>query len=312
MRNVRQNLFDMAQWIAWTLATVFSWGIWAVLFRFIGSDLAPADTQVISTLGIIPVLCGIWLLRDSKQAGNRYLGIALAFGSGIFSCLGNVACYEALNHAKAAAVIPLTALYPVVTILLAIPLLKERVTLFQLSGICVSLAAIWLFNFQDSSEEIPGIVSTWMLLPLAAVLMWGITGLMQKVATNHLSARSSAIWFLAAFFPVAGWILSYNPLPDGISAFTWLVALAMGFTLAFGNFTLLLAFSSGGKASIIVPLAGLYPLVSIPIAIFAFGERLTTRETMGIILALVAVVMLSYQPEPDRSSAPPAERDTPA
>ena len=43
--------------------------------------------------------------------------------------MGNVACYEALNHAKAATVIPLTALYPVVTVLLAVPVLKERIAL---------------------------------------------------------------------------------------------------------------------------------------------------------------------------------------
>jgi drug/metabolite transporter (DMT)-like permease len=61
-----------------------------------------------------------------------------------------------------------------------------------------------------------------------------------------------------------------------------------------------------------VPLAGLYPLVGIPIAIFAFGESLTVREIMGIILALVAVVMLSYQPEPDKSSTAATETDTPA
>ena len=59
------------------------------------------------------------------------------------------------------------------------------------------------------------------------------------------------------------------------------------------NYALLAAFSSNGKASVITPLAGLYPLVSIPIAIFLLGERIGWRETLGITLALFSAAALS-------------------
>jgi drug/metabolite transporter (DMT)-like permease len=292
----------MPRWIAWTLLTLVSWGIWAILFRQIGDELSPAQCQAVSTLGILPVLFALGLLRDPSGTGNRRLGILLALGSGIISCSGNVACYAALNHAKAATVIPLTALYPVVTILLAVPLLKERINLLQWIGICMSLAAIYLFNPREASGTELGATTGWLLLPLAAIVCWGVAGLMQKAATNHISARLSSIWFLSAFLPVAGLILWREPLTSEIAPHTWALAAAIGFTLAVGNFTVLLAFSSGGKASIITPLAGLYPLVSIPIAIVGFHERLNWRETSGIALALLAVVLLSLQSEPDHAS----------
>ena len=148
-------------------------------------------------------------------------------------------------------------------------------------------------------------------MALVAVALWGVTGLMQKMSTNHTSAQSSAFWFLGAFFPVAGTILLYglltDSLPGNISPRTWAVAAALGFTLALGNLTILLAFSSGGKASIITPLAGLYPVVSIPIAIVAFDENVTPREVSAIALALAAVIMLSYQSSGD---SPPATSST--
>ena len=271
----------MARWIAWTLLTILSWGIWAVLSKLIGGSISDAHIQVISTVGVVPIVLALPMLRDTAAVGSRPRGILLAVGSGIISCLGNIAYYEALNHAKAATVIPLTALYPVVTVLLAVPLLKEHVNLLQWIGICLSLAAIYLFNVPQETAAEQGLASGWLLLPLAAVVLWGITALMQKVATNHISAQSSAIWFLAAFIPVAGVLLLYYPLETSVKPAAWGLAMLMGFMLALGNLTILLAFSSGGKASIITPLAGLYPLVSIPIALVAFGERLGLARVIG-------------------------------
>ena len=75
---------------------------------------------------------------------------------------------------------------------------------------------------------------------------------------------------------------------------------ALGLTFALGNYALLAAFANNGKASVITPLAGLYPLVSIPIAILLLGERIGWRESVGITFALAAAVALS------RESRPPA------
>jgi transporter family protein len=294
----------MPAWIIWTLLTLISWGVWAILFRLMGDSLSSAQSQAVSTLGVIPILAALCLMKDVPHPGNRPRGVLLALGSGILSCLGNVACYEALNHAKAATVVPLTALYPLVTVLLAVPLLKERVNLWQLIGIGASLAAIYLFNVPQAPGMEAGLASRWLLLPVAAILFWGITQLMQKVATSEISPRSTAIWFLVAFVPVAGVVLIQDPLPSDLSPQTWALAAAMGLALALGNLTILLAFGAGGKASIIGPLTGLYPLVSLPISIFGFHEQLSQREAFGIGLALLAVVLLAAQSDPDSASPP--------
>ena len=299
----------MPRWLFWTLLTLLSWGLWAVLSKLVGGELSEIHLQAISTVGLVPILASLWVAKDSSSSGDYRSGILLALGAGVFSSMGNIAYYEAMSQGKAATIVPFTALSPVVTIMLAIPLLKERFNRIQFAGICLSLVAILLFNVQPESDESSGPASRWLLMALVAVVLWGITGLMQKMSTNHISARSSAIWFLGAFFPVAGGILLYDQLPSDISTQTWAIAAALGFTLALGNLTILLAFSSGGKASIITPLAGLYPVVSIPIAILAFDERLGTRETVAIALALAAVVMLSYQSPADDFSTPRSNRE---
>jgi bacterial/archaeal transporter family protein len=297
----------MSRWLFWTLLTVITWGIWAILPKWIGSDLtSPAHRQAASTLGIVPVIIMLWMMKDIPASGQRRLGVLLALGSGIVSCLASIAYFEVLGRgAEAAAVVPVTALYPAVTVLLAIPILKERLSLTQLVGISLSLVAIYLLNVADET----GIVSPWLHIALIAIFLWGVCGLMQKMSTDHISARSSAIWFLLSFVPIAAFILLRDPFPPGVSIQSWLVAAAVGFTLALGNFTILIAFASGGKASIIAPMAGLYPLISTPIAVLAFGDKLGWRQAAGIACATLAVVMLSYQSQPESAGRAPAKVD---
>src|SRR5437899_2421911 len=208
----------MHRWLLWTLLAVFCWGIWALLGKLIGEALSPALTQALSTLGLVPVIvvlvASCWYRQQQvgrprgigrtlppdpdprgegglptaplqwNVHGSRRRGALLALGAGTLTCLGNVAYYGALNHgAKAATVVPLTALYPVVTILLAVMVLKERLNLFQIVGIVLSLIAIYLFNVQQER----GFLSAWLLVALIPVVLWGIAGLLQKLATHNIS-----------------------------------------------------------------------------------------------------------------------------
>ena len=88
----------------------------------------------------------------------------------------------------------------------------------------------------------------------------------------------------------------------------WAVVTGMGFFLAFGNFAILAAFSREGKASVIAPLASLYPLLGIPAAVLFLGERVGLREIAGIAAALVSVVALSWEAPPKQrtASSPPS------
>jgi transporter family protein len=54
--------------------------------------------------------------------------------------------YLALGTGKAAIIVPLTALYPVVTLMLSLLILQEKVTLLQAVGIILALVAIILMS----------------------------------------------------------------------------------------------------------------------------------------------------------------------
>ncbi len=285
----------MRPWFLWTLLAVFCWGIWAVVGKLIGESLSPAMTQAFSTLGLVPVILALGLSRRLQAEGDRRRGALFALCAGALTSLGNITYYSVLSGgAKAAVVVPLTALYPLVTILLAVMLLKERLNFIQSAGIVLALCAIYLLNVQQEK----GLLSTSLVLAFIPIALWGVAGLFQKLATNHISGELSTLWFLAAFVPVAAWILVEGPIPGGIALKTWALAIALGFTLALGSLALLVALSREGKASIIVPLTGLYPVVSIPFAILLLNERIGGREVFGILLALISAVALAWESRP--------------
>lgn len=290
-------------WFLWTLLAVGCWGVWAVLSKLIGSALSAEQSQAASTLGMLPVLIALGASKRLHSGGNRNRGIFWAFLAGFLTCLGNIGYYQLLRTgAKASTVVPLTALYPLVTLSLAVVCLRERLNWIQGLGVMFSLAAIYLFNVPGEAS----LVSPALVLAVTPIALWGLAGLLQKVATNHISGELGALAFLAAFVPVGIYLAWQHPGRwSEVSLKVWLLVSALGMCFAVGNFALLEAFARDGKASVIAPLAGLYPVVSVPIAILVFKEQVGSREVAAIGLALLSVGALSLESPRSTSTVAP-------
>lgn len=280
------------RWLALAASAVVFWGLWAILGRVLGDRLTAGQGQALSTLGVLPVL---WMLGRSgrlKVIGNGRRGVLWGFTSGLLVCLGNVAYYQALRLGeKTSTVIPLTALYPLVTIALAVVFLRERLNRFQGLGVVLALIAIYLFNVTG----LAGIANPWIAYAAIPIVLWGVSGFLQKLSTGHLSGELSTQWFLVAFVPVSLSLLVWEPLRAMPTLGTFCVVIGLGLSFGLGNLALLAAFARGGKASVIAPVAGLYPIVSVPIAIVFFGERVGARELAAIVIALLSVALLAWE-----------------
>jgi transporter family protein len=285
----------MPAWLTWTIVALLSWGVWAVLAKLLGNTVSAEQSQALSTLGLLPILLHLALSKRTPLREASRKGLLLALVGGIVTCLGNVAYYAAIGRGeKVATVVSLTALYPLTTILLAVIILRERLNGIQLGGIALSFVAIWLFNIQGGGE----LLSRTVVYAVLPIIFWGLSGFLQKVATNHLSAEVAALVYLSAFIPVGVFFAFSEPWPGALTPRTWALVLALGFFLAFGNFAILAAFARGGKAAVIAPLGSLYPMISVPIAVLLLRETVTKREIVGIAFALASVAALSWESAP--------------
>jgi transporter family protein len=268
------------------------WGGWGVVSKPLASALSPWQAQTLSTLGLLPVMAGLAFSRNLKHGPHPQRGFWQGLTAGVIGSAGNVACFQALAAGgKAAAVIPLTSLYPLVTILLALVFLGERLNLAQTSGILASLLALVCFNAGAESS----LLSPWLAVALLPIALWGVSALFQKLATIHASTELVTFAFLLGFVPVAVLAPLLEPMTWTLPSATWLLAIVLGLCFGLGNLTLIFAYGAGGKASVVTPMASLYSLVTIPLAVTLLGERVSMREGLGIGLALLAVVALSWE-----------------
>jgi len=142
----------------------------------------------------------------------------------------------------------------------------------------------------------------WLLFALITLIFWGTTGVTQKLSTNAISTESSFLWFVVAFLPIALVIVLVVPLDWHIKTRVYCLAIVGGALNGLGALTSFKALESGGKASIVIPLCYLYPLVTIFLALILLHERVTRTEIAGIVLALVAAILLSREALPEASN----------
>lgn len=126
--------------------------------------------------------------------------------------------------ADTAIAVPLTNVFPLVTIVLAYFCFKERLNLIQAACILIAVAAIILLsgeakNLGDPLSLLRRIgLTPRMLYSLGAMVCWGVLSATQKVSTNHVSAELSFLAWCAAFIPIAVWIGATKPLNWAMSA----------------------------------------------------------------------------------------------
>jgi len=134
----------------------------------------------------------------------------------------------------------------------------------------------------------------WLGLSLIAAFFWGIVGLLQKLGTNRVSARSLLVWLTVGFVLFLPWFAWKGSL-SATGAREAMLGILIGLVNGLGSWFLFRALEKGAKASIAIPLTALYPLVTVFLATLLLGESLTPRQWLGVALALAAGAMLSYE-----------------
>lgn len=136
---------------------------------------------------------------------------------------------------------------------------------------------------------------TWLVLAISAMVLWGITGVTQKLSTNNISFELSFLWFSAAFVPISAVITATAPLDWSMSMPLVGLAALGGALNGLGALTTFAALERGGKSSVVIPIVSLYPLVTLGGAWFLLGERITPVQMLGVACAIGAVFLLAQE-----------------
>ena len=142
----------------------------------------------------------------------------------------------------------------------------------------------------------------WLLFAIVTTLFWGVWGALIEIPerAGFPATLGYCVWALTMIPPalvalkLVGWKLDYDRRSILMGSMVGLLG-AGGQLILFQTLRL-------GPAYLVFPLVSLSPLVTILLSLILLKERTHKRGWSGIILALVAIPLLSYQP-PESSVA---------
>lgn len=146
-------------------------------------------------------------------------------------------------------------------------------------------------------------VRPWLIYAIVTTTFWGVWGALIELPekAGFPASLGYAVWALTMIPPalvalkIINWKLDYDKK-------SILLGCIIGLTGAGGQLILFQALRTG-PAYLVFPFISLSPVVTIILSYFFLKERASKKGWMGITLALIAIILLSYQPQNDANSS---------
>jgi transporter family protein len=141
----------MDTWVFYALVATFCWGMVGLLQKLGTNRISSRSLLIWLVVGfaaMIPLL-----FRGGSLTGLGWRALSIGLLSGAANGFGSWALFEALERgAKASVAVPLTAVYPLVTIALARIFLAETLTFRQWIGIALALAGGAMLSYETEKK----------------------------------------------------------------------------------------------------------------------------------------------------------------
>jgi len=265
-------------WLVYTILAAFCWGIWGILTKFISIDVSPFITHLMFTIGALFTLPLV--IRSCKIEEVSIKAISGGIGASILVVLGNVSIYQSFKMGgQAAMVIPFTNLYPMVTIIIALLIFKEKLNWINYLGILIIMPAILLLSGQSQIFNDPLHIfqttglKVWFLFAFLSLLLFGLFSALQKVISRYLSTGWSYLSFVISSVLVSVCFIVFGLIDFNFPQKTLWFGSAAGFLDGLGVLAIYSAYRAKGKASKVSSIGGTLQQVFTVVLALIFLKR---------------------------------------
>lgn len=289
-------------WIAFAFASALFAGLTAILAKV---GVRHTDSNLATAIRTTVVLAAAWLMvllvGSASQLGTlsaSTIGFLVASG---LATGGSWLCYfKALQLGDLNKVAPIDRLSIVLTVVLAMIFLGEADHLAtRLPGIAVIGVGTWLMVRRPAAEVAPSSAARparggWFLSALGAAVFASLTALLGKVGISGVESnlgtaiRTSVVLVLAWGIVIAtGRKSPRAPIPRRDLTFILLSGLATG-----ASWLCYFKALQDGPASVVVPIDKLSIVVTVLLAGWLLGERLSRRGWAGLALIVAGTLLM--------------------
>jgi drug/metabolite transporter (DMT)-like permease len=287
-------------WLIYATITTLAWGLWGALLNL------PASSGFPETLGYVtwsltmipPAVVALWLV-DWKLDVD-WPSVAMGLAVGLLGAGGQLVLFQTVPaQAPAYLVFPFIALNPLVTILLAAAISRERVHLMGWVGIALALVAGVLLNYQ-SPEAQAATTSIWWLYALVVLVAWGTQGFIISYANNSMKAESIFFYMMLSAVALAPFAWQMTDWSNSIN-WGWSgpgVSASIQILNSLGALVLVYAYRYG-KAMIVAPLTNAgAPVITAILSLVLLRTVPSETAIAGIVVAVVATALMAIEEEP--------------
>ncbi len=285
-------------WLYYTLITTILWGIWGAFIEIPEKAGFPATLGYIAwSITLIPVaIVSLKLISWKLDYDKR--SIILGMATGLMGCGGQLILFQALRTGPAYIVFPIISLYPVITIILSVFLLKEKANRRGWIGIIMALIAIVMLAYQPS-ENSPVQDYLWLFLASVVFILWGLQAYIMKFAGDSKKEDSMQAESFVFYTTISSILLIPIALymTDFSQEINWefkgvYAAVLIQFLNSIGY--LFFAYTMRyGKAIIVVPMLSLAPVVTVILSLIIYAVIPHPIIIAGMILAFIAIYLMA-------------------
>ncbi|MBN2410202.1 DMT family transporter [candidate division KSB1 bacterium] len=285
-------------WLYYAITTTALWGVWGAFIELPEKAGFPATLGYSAwALTMIPVSFIALKLVSWKLDKDRR-SVLLGISAGLMGCGGQLILFQCLRMGPAYIVFPIISLYPVLTVVLSVFILKEVACKRAWIGIILALFAILMLAYQPPTQS-PVQGYLWLVLAMIVFVMWGIQAFIMKFAGDvekegSMKAESFAFYTMLCsvlLVPVALLMTDFSlPINWGFKGVYSAVLIQSLNAIGYLFFAYSIRY---GKAIIVVPMMALAPVVTVILSLVIYSVIPHPVIIVGMFFAFVAIYLLA-------------------
>jgi len=290
---------NLYQWLLPSLGALLIYGLGQGFLKKWSLEVPPAKFCLFLFLAKAFVNIGYFIYTGSD---NPFTAESFSFNlfgiiAYILDGLGWIFYFFSIVYGPITIVGTLSAAYPALTILFARFFLGEQLITMQYIGVSLVIFACLGLSYSPSQpgEENSRVVhSKWIPLGILALVCWGMAQTIAKHVYN-ISVLEDASGSVALLNTIGGGLtLGLYGLLKGVKGVHSVGeifqkhSMVPTMMMAGGDLLVIIAYLYG-PVSIVSPLTGAYPLVTLIFAAFALKEKITNLQWICIILLLFGI-----------------------
>lgn len=282
------------EWLAWVLGATVIWGL-GTLAAKPGTDRLGSRKMGIGTILVEGAAFGLvgFLLPRKALPVDPVLPVA-AVCAGALGAIGYLFFYEGMRVGTVGIVGTISAACPMLTVVLSVLLLNEKLGAFQVLGIALVMLCILVLAVDPKGRSASRRAA--IFLSLAGFFVWGFWGFLVKASVSTLGEGSLDLLLASGYLGVS---LAYAALrrnrsgPEAPPSQTsWALG---GFVFLAGGasaIALTIAYDLG-PAALVAPISGTYPIIATLGAAAVLREKLDWRIAVALAAFALGIVLLS-------------------